>query len=158
MVLDLRLSKDWDVEMTSFLFFTLFPTLFWTALRAFGTASGLLKLPSAWPYLERPLANGTPSGPLERAKRLERPQGSLAVLVLFVGRRYYLRPIILWNALRPWNAAGFLRLHVHVCAMETQKITSIKNTKFCKYEVETIAGTRWLQNQLPHTCFFYRAS
>ena len=29
---------------------------------------------------------------------LERPQGSLAVLVLFVGRRYYLRPIILWPA------------------------------------------------------------
>ena len=37
---------------------------------------------------------------------------------------------------------------------ETQKITSVKNTKFCKYEVETIAGTRRLQNQLPHTCFF----
>ena len=59
-----------------------------------------------------------------------------------------------WNGLRPWNAAGFLRLHVHVCAMETQKITSVKNTKFCKYEVETIAGTRRLQNQPPHTCFF----
>ena len=29
---------------------------------------------------------------------LERPQG---YFVLFVGRRYYLRPIILWNALRP---------------------------------------------------------
>ena len=37
---------------------------------------------------------------------------------------------------------------------ETQKNTSVKNTKFCKYEVETIAGTRRLQNQLPHTCFF----
>ena len=33
--------------MTSFLFFTLFPTLFWTSLRAFGTASGLMELPSA---------------------------------------------------------------------------------------------------------------
>ena len=62
MVLDLRLSKDWDVEMTSFLFFTLFPTLFWTALRAFGTAFGLLELREAlmeplgtiWNYLERP--------------------------------------------------------------------------------------------------------
>ncbi|MCI7555216.1 MAG: hypothetical protein MST03_00210 [Bacteroidales bacterium] len=66
--------------MTSFLFFTLFPTLFWTALRAFKTASGLLELPSApgtrlgalgtiWNYLERPLANGTPEGLLKRAKR-----------------------------------------------------------------------------------------
>ena len=105
---------------------------------------------------------------------LERPQG---YFVLFVGRRYYLRPPSAasgpgtrkaqlerppalerakryWNGLRPWNAAGFLRLHVHVCAMETQKITSVKNTKFCKYEVETIAGTRRLQNQPPHTCFF----
>ena len=31
---------------------------------------------------------------------LDRPQGYLAVLVLFVGRRYYLRPIIPWNARR----------------------------------------------------------
>ena len=28
---------------------------------------------------------------------LKCPQGSLAALVLFVGRRYYLRPIIPWN-------------------------------------------------------------
>ena len=37
---------------------------------------------------------------------------------------------------------------------ETQKNTSVKNTKFCKYEVETIAGTRRLQNQSPRTGFF----
>ena len=37
-----------------------------------------------------------PSG--TREALLERPQGFLAVLVLFVGRRYYLRPIIPWNA------------------------------------------------------------
>ena len=58
MVLDLRLSKDWDVEMTSFLFFTLFPTLFWTALRAFGTAFSL------WPHLE---LFGTREALMERA-------------------------------------------------------------------------------------------
>ena len=62
MVLDLRLSKDWDVEMTSFLFFTLFPTLFWTALRAFGTASGL------WPHLERALAHLELSGTIWNAR------------------------------------------------------------------------------------------
>ena len=60
MVLDLRLSKDWDVEMTSFLFFTLFPTLFWTALSATETI---------WNYLKRPPASGT------REAHLERPPG-----------------------------------------------------------------------------------
>ena len=40
----------------------------------------------------------TPQGLLERCK-------ALAVLVLFVGRRYYLRPIILWNAAgSTWSA------------------------------------------------------
>ena len=49
--------------------------------------------------MERPQASGTREALMERAlAHLERQQGSLAVLVLFVGRRYYLRPIILWNA------------------------------------------------------------
>ena len=34
-------------------------------------------------------------------------QQSAAILVLFVGRRYYLRPIILWNA--PWRIWNGLR-------------------------------------------------
>ena len=51
--------------------------------------------------MERPQASGTREALMERAlAHLERPQGSLAVLVLFVGRRYYLRPILLWNARR----------------------------------------------------------
>ena len=37
-------------------------------------------------------------GLLECAKRLWNGRKALAALVLFVGRRYYLRPIILWNA------------------------------------------------------------
>ena len=52
-------------------------------------------------------AIGTGSG-------LGTPARLSAVLVLFVGRRYYLRPIILWNHLEPfgtaagyWNAADF---------------------------------------------------
>ena len=39
-------------------------------------------------------AIGTPQALELPAGLLERPQGSLAALVLFVGRRYYLRPII----------------------------------------------------------------
>ena len=53
-------------------------------------------------------AFGTASWPLERAlAQLERPQG---YFVLFVGRRYYLRPIILWNALRPLEQSLWLYL------------------------------------------------
>ena len=93
---------------------------------------------------------------------LERPQ---CYFVLFVGRRYYLRP----NPLRLWHLANScpgiengmsgpllqrIRFPFANRRRETQKITSVKNTKFCKYEVETIAGTRRLQNQPPHTCFF----
>ena len=111
MVLDLRLSKDWDVEMTSFLFFTLFPTLFWTALRPIGTiwnylerakriwnASGLgtrealMELRAA--PMERPLglwnarsATGTIWNYLKRAERYWNCRKALAALVLFVGRR-----------------------------------------------------------------------
>ena len=119
MVLDLRLSKDWDVEMTSFLFLPSSPL-------SFGAPAGLLERPSAngtpsgllepsgtiWNCLrpfgtEPPALRGTASGLLERAKRywnalraLERAKRlwngrkALAALVLFVGRRYYLRPII----------------------------------------------------------------
>ena len=88
MVLDLRLSKDWDVEMTSFLFFTLFPTLFWHALRPFGTI---------WNCL-RPLELfGTPSGPMEQSLwlYLERAKRYWNHLELFG------TPLGLWNALRP---------------------------------------------------------
>ena len=46
----------------------------------------------AWNLLEQPQASGTPS---RLSAAVERPQG---YFVLFVGRRYYLRPIILWNA------------------------------------------------------------
>ena len=42
--------------------------------------------------------SGTPEGLLERRR-------ALAALVLFVGRRYYLRPII-----RPWNSWNSRRL------------------------------------------------
>ena len=82
MVLDLRLSKDWDVEMTSFLFLPSSPLSLgppagiWTALRPlelFGTALGL------W--------NAPPASGTEPWLYLDRPQGYLAVLVLFVGRR-----------------------------------------------------------------------
>ena len=57
-----------------------------------------------------------------RRRLLERPQG---YFVLFVGRRYYLRPIILWNALRPleqslgytWNARrGLVKSHYYTRA------------------------------------------
>ena len=56
MVLDLRLSKDWDVEMTSFLFLPSSPL-------SFGTREAQLEQP---PALERPLGLGTPAGLLER--------------------------------------------------------------------------------------------
>ena len=98
-----------------------------------GYWNGRRLLERALAHLERPLANGTPARlscgprivrwqeilspsyyPLERAlAHLERQQGSLAVLVLFVGRRYYLRPIILCNYLerakRIWNGLTGLR-------------------------------------------------
>ena len=82
------------------------PIIPWTALRPFGT--------EPWLYLERPpgywnarSANGTIWNfgtalglleqslwlYLERAKRLWNGRKALAALVLFVGRRYYLRPI-----------------------------------------------------------------
>ena len=46
--------------------------------------------PSAYYFFLKPSV--TPEGLLERRK-------ALAALVLFVGSRYYLRPIILWNHL-----------------------------------------------------------
>ena len=65
------------------------PLRFWTARRAIGTEPRLY---------------------LERAKRFW--NGRSAALVLFVGRRYYLRPIIrrsdlLEQASASWNAAGY---------------------------------------------------
>ena len=65
------------------------PLRFWTARRAIGTEPRIY---------------------LERAKRFW--NGRSAALVLFVGRRYYLRPIIrrsdlLEQASASWNAAGY---------------------------------------------------
>ena len=65
------------------------PLRFWTARRAIGTEPRLY---------------------LDRAKRFW--NGRSAALVLFVGRRYYLRPIIrrsdlLEQASASWNAAGY---------------------------------------------------
>ena len=57
-------------------------------MELFGTALG---------YLERPQGNWNSRRLLERPPALDRPQG---YFVLFIGSRYYLRPIILWNA--PW--------------------------------------------------------
>ena len=51
-----------------------------------------------------PLIRGTEGG-LERRK-------ALAALVLFVGRRYYLRPIILCNYLERALALGTIRTHL----------------------------------------------
>ena len=76
MVLDLRLSKDWDVEMTSFLFLPSSPL-------SFGTREALL---------ERPPANGTREAQLEQPPALERPLG------LERAKRY-------WNALRASGTA-----------------------------------------------------
>ena len=78
--------------MTSFLFFTLFPTLFWTARSATGTIWNCLR-------------------PLERAKRywnglrpMERPPGLLE-LPLASGTAFGL-----WNALRPLEQSLWLYL------------------------------------------------
>ena len=57
-------------------------------MELFGTASGLL---------DRPQGNWNSRRLLERPPASDRPQG---YFVLFIGSRYYLRPIILWNA--PW--------------------------------------------------------
>ena len=54
--------------------------------------------------MEQPQASGTPA---RLFAAVERPQG---YFVLFVGRRYYLRPIILWNALRPLEQSLWLYL------------------------------------------------
>ena len=48
-----------------------------------------------------------PLFPARCSAAVERPQG---YFVLFVGRRYYLRPIILWNALRPLEQSLWLYL------------------------------------------------
>ena len=88
MVLDLRLSKDWDVEMTSFLFLPSSPL-------SFGTREALLERPPAngtrEALLERPPANGTREAQLEQPPALERPLG--------LGTREALleRPPGLWN-------------------------------------------------------------
>ena len=78
----------------------LFGTI-WNYLELFGTASGLLDRPQGnWNsrrLLERPQGNWNSRRLLERPPALDRPQG---YFVLFIGSRYYLRPIILWNA--PW--------------------------------------------------------
>ena len=130
MVLDLRLSKDWDVEMTSFLFFTLFPTLFWTArsatgtpfgqwnaLRAFGTIWNYLELPSAfWNRASGSTWNGLraigtreallerPPGLGTREAPLERPQGSCGPCIVrwqeIISPSYY---PLLERAKRNWN-------------------------------------------------------
>ena len=65
----------------------------WNHLELFGTASGLL---------ERPKGNWNSRRLLERPPALDRPQG---YFVLFIGSRYYLRPIILWNARRAIGTA-----------------------------------------------------
>ena len=62
----------------------------------------LLERPKGyWNHLE---LFGPPSGLLERAQRNWNSRSE--ALVLFVGRRYYLRPIILWNAAGFWNRAA----------------------------------------------------
>ena len=50
-------------------------------------------------------ATGTAAGSGTREAQMERPQGNF---VLFVGRRYYLRPIISWNARRASRRATAL--------------------------------------------------
>ena len=56
---------------------------------------------------------------------MERPQGSLAVLVLFVGRRYYLRPIIPWNAAAaPYPYSKMCEL-CELCELFVKKVLSL---------------------------------
>ena len=73
----------------------------WNDLRPLGTREAPLERPQGsrtepWLYLERPQrALGTREAPLDR------PQG---YFVLFVGRRYYLRPISSGTAFGAWNS------------------------------------------------------
>ena len=66
----------------------------WNYLELFGTALG---------HLDRPQGNWNSRRLLERPPALDRPQG---YFVLFIGSRYYLRPIILWNARRAIGTAA----------------------------------------------------
>ena len=112
---------------------------------SFGPPAGLFERPSApgpiwnapwrtWNYPELPLAFGTPlraSG--TRKALMDRPQGSLAVLVLFVGRRYYLRPLIRWparsaigTALGQWNG---LRPIIFMCLSRKRRKTPSADCK-----------------------------
>ena len=89
------------------------PPASWTARRAIGTAAGFWNSRRRW---NGPWPSGTPEGLLEQSRRLyldrrrllerppalDRPQG---YFVLFIGSRYYLRPIILWNARRAIGTA-----------------------------------------------------
>ena len=62
--------------------------------------------------------SGTPEGLLERRR-------ALAALVLFVGRRYYLRPII-----RPWNSWNSRRLLERALALLERRI-AVTRVRVC---------------------------
>ena len=94
-------------KVARFFFFSI-PETIWNHLKLSGTIWNYLELfGTIWNGL-RPLEQSLrlylerPSGLLERPPALDRPQG---YFVLFIGSRYYLRPIILWNARRAIGTA-----------------------------------------------------